>query len=458
MHIFYERDEIKINIGSDTSKLNFIQHNDVNVDLTSGKGVRFYNSGIFQLGDGPPLLILPWFLKGTLEDLENKSSELEKYEFFDFIKQIKYIKDNSTSLNSHRKGFALEIILHSFLKRIDDFLNRIMTQNYFVDIDEELNTIKGRWNAHKDLRRNHRPLKFSCTYSGLEKNVFELSILKGFLRDVQKKVKVDHNYRLLDSMMGVLVDVTELYPSNVNIEKCLHLKSRITMDRDWQPIIHFIASYYGTLDGASDDAGVAYKFSLDKFFEDIITHCFKSVKSHNVSTQERSLLLGGGKWINTDRDNEIEEEKSSKIYTIPDIIIESEKNYTLVECKYKPYKTPFDNNSNDIQFKSISRNDRNQLLSFILSLNPDEDIIKKNISFNVAYPIVGEKDFTKSILQFPKSNLLIEAEFRSLTQNKIDVSKPLEINFVGVNISKCLGHIAGKSLEGFSNELYSLVA
>lgn len=458
MLTFFEREEIPDDIGSDKAKLRFIQQHDVHVDFTKNNSVRFFNSGIFQLADGPPVLILPWFLKESMDLLDEDSSELEKYEFFDLIKHIKYIRENITTLKSDKKGFALEIIVHSFLIKAESFLNRIIANNYFVDIDEELSTIKGRWNAHKDLRKSHRPIKFSCSYSGLEKNIFELSVLKGFFKDVQQKVKADKNQRVLDSLFTILSDVEEVFPSKQNIQKCLAIKSRITLDKEWSSIITFIADYYSVIDSVSEDAGIAYKFPLDKFFEDVVAQCFRELRTHSVSTQERSLLMGGATWLSSSREDEIPERKDVKIYTIPDVVIESPEDYLLVECKYKPYKAPFDNHSNIVNSKPIDRNDRNQVLSFILSLQPDPSVFKKNISFSVVYPIVSPERFTKSILQFQKASLLLEEDKKLLQQTIDKNSGCLEINFIGINLSECLACIKKHTLGDYSKELYELIS
>ncbi len=458
MLTFFERDEIPDEIGSDRAKLRFLQQHDVNVDFTKNNTVRFFNSGIFQLADGPPILILPWFLKESMELLDNSNNDLEKYEFFDLIKHIKYIRDNATALKSEQKGFSLEIIVHSFLVKTELFLKRIIANNYFVDVDEELSTIKGRWNAHKDLRKNHRPIKFSCSYSGLEKNIFELSLLKGFFKDIQQKVKADKNQRVLEALFVILSDVEEIFPSRQNIQKCFAIKSRVTLDREWHSVITFIADFYSVIDSVSEDAGIAYKFPLDKFFEDVVAQCFRELRTHNVSTQERSLLMGGATWLSSSRDEEIPEKKEVKIYTIPDVVIESDSDYLLVECKYKPYKAPFDKLSNGVNSKSIDRNDRNQVLSFILSLQPEVSLVNKNITFNVVYPIVSTERFTKSILQFQKASVVLDEDNKVLRQALSRQQNCLEINFIGINLSECMESIKNKKLKEFSRKLYQLVS
>lgn len=463
MLVFYEREKIYEDLGSDSSKLQYSQKYNVDVEFADGYS-RFFTSGIFQIKGGPPVLILPWFLKGNLSTVEGDIANSE-ISFFDFIKNIKYYLDSSASLYSEtEEGIAFEIVTHSFLKRLHNFVLEIITNNYFLEVEEEVNTIKGKWNISRDLMRSHRPIKFDCTYSNVGKNARELRLIKGVCLQLKKRVRSFQNRRLLDEVLRSLHDVDPL-PIDKNVFSYVAgQRNAITEHSDWDEILKYITNFVVGNSEIEAEAGFCFKLPVDKFFEDIIFYVLEKIPNIAVTQQVRTDLLGGSSWVSQDGRFEANDKDvaKGKVYSIPDIFVEVDDYVSVLECKYKPLRVKFINEDSGESLKSISREDRNQILSFVLSVQPSIKMKNKKVEFNLVFPSVDVEDFGRSALVFPYSKFTFDHFKKNIIhrnfKDQMGSGSVLKINFIGLNVAAALNCIRENKVEEFAKKFLNHIS
>lgn len=455
----FEREKIEEFIGSQESKINFLQEFP-KVAKFNRKHSVFYTSGVFQLSDGPPILVLPWFLKDNDDLFDEKKTNSSLYEFFNIIKEIKSFMQSSVDLDNNTEVNALDIILYSYLLNLKEKIKHITSFNFHQNVSREEKSIKGKWSVAKDLSKGPRPLNFSCEYSSLEQNIPVLIFLKSFIKHLEKILKSKKNLIVLNQIASYLKDVDDIRPS----------KKLLYEARSWTSMNPKFDSFFTILDFAesimfenniySKNAGISYHFRMDKFFENIIHTLFNQLSESQISTQTRENVLGGAIWRNNNQCIFDEDIKKANQYSIPDVIIESHDSYIVLECKYKPFRIPFiNNNSVSSDLVSFGRNDRNQLLSFIMSLRPTPALSNKKVQFSVIFPCREIESYEISELTFSSAKLHIDPIVRNLVQNKNDFNENtmLKIKFIGLNVSRCIKAVLDKEIQ-FSEEILQRIA
>lgn len=457
MKIYYEREKIFDYIGEDGAKLRFGQFNDVDVNFAP-KYTQFFCSGIFQVPGGPALMVLPWFLKGHINLVDGNISKSELI-FFDLIKKIKYFIDSSIELkNNGENGLAFEIICHSFLKKSETFIKEIIKNNFFVDVEESSNSIKGKWNISADLKKGPRPLKFNCSFSSVNKNIKELAILKGTVKALKCRLKSRHNIALCNSILRLLFEVIEIPVTNQTLLRLNSGQNALTRHIDWPFIYEFIYNLFNNLSEKSVLAGISYKLPVDKFFEDVLRYLIEKVPGNKIGSQKRKDILGGSSWVSSDG-LYLDDSNSEKArtYSIPDFTITNNNYYCVVECKYKPLRINFLNSKSTEVLSSFGRDDRNQLLSFALSVQPNLEMKNRKVVFNVVFPSVDVESIKLAALSFPYSKFSFNNFSKNITQrnfkDEVGSSNILRFNFVAINLAVALEYIKkGKAIE-FGTEL-----
>lgn len=449
--IAYERDKITEFIGHEKDQMAFLQKFPRVVHI-SKNGVVFHVSGIFQIGNGPTILVLPWFLKSK----ENNSSDKI---IFDSISQIKIFKDSLLSLNKEENINALDLIFRSFFLKLNKEIEQVIDLNFHNDTTEDVNSIKGKWNITKDLKRGPRPLKFSCTYGNLNKNHPILRFTKSFLVYIKRNIRSRSNKILIKSSIKKLIDVSSENISSKLINDAKHAVSQNKHFKSWNDLILFAESIVLNKHVYDPKAGVSFKFEMDKFFEELVFKLGKLIYSDRIHTQHREEILGKSYWTS---DSEIAsfDRTKNNMSSRPDVFIEGEKDLFILECKYKPFKIPYINPSETgLELKSFGRDDRNQLLSFLISLSPNSYMTGKKIHTAVLFPCRSISDFKVSSLVFSNAKFKIDNVSKSISQIKLKVSDEnrLEVKFVGINIQRCLKAIKEKD-RSFANSLLDRIS
>lgn len=458
--VAFEGDEIVENIGESDAKMDFLQSHDVFVKFNSGKTV-FYSAGVYQVFGGPPIIILPWFLKNSTS--EEKLQGRDVLEFFDSLKEIKYFVDSLSEINTDGlENNVKEIVFHSFLKRMNDSLINLLKRNHFSEHHEKINVIKGKWNAASDLALTSKPLSFNCTYTDLGYQVVEVEFSKAvcvFLKHILRSRKNKH---ILESIFKLLDDVKSPLLTALELSRYEERFKFSNISLEWKFYLEFIKEFLFQSDFKSPLAGISYRFKLDSFFEDVIQKIL-SYSEGDITLQKREDILGGSRWRSSDgtffENDDLTKKAVNK--SIPDIVFSRDKYVSIVECKYKPLRAGFTKGDGDKFLKTLSREDRNQILSFVLSIRPDTEYRNKTIVFNVTYPSYHVDDVEFSTLEFPFASFSLDSGIKKVFQKRgvqgTEYTASLKVNFVAINIKNFLRSIKSNTVKEFSDKFVNAV-
>lgn len=340
---------------------------------------------------------------------------------------------------SKSKYVALDIIAYSYLLRLSGYVKDLVVNNYHDEITERSNVIRGKWDISKDLTNSQRPVSFTCTYGTISKNNPFLLFAKSFTVYLSHHVRSSKCLAEIDSIIRDLKDVEMTALNRKLLEDA---KSWINKHEDFRHMkggVDFAESFFLNNEVSAKEAGFSYQFPMDKFFEDLMERFLNLDRNFKVFSQNREELLGGAIW--QDRSDSCEEGggKTAAQYSIPDIIAFNEKKYLILECKYKPFKIPFVNNQiSDPTLVSFGRNDRNQILSFLMSLRPSALLAKRQLEICILFPCNTIETFKRTDLLFESAKMNIDPLIKKIVQNKLKVmdNTCLKISFVGLNLNK----------------------
>lgn len=432
--IGYERNAIQDYIGTDNAKIKFLQSYPKSAVFYE-KETIFYATGIYQLAEGPPIIILPWFLKNN-KDLVKKAPESK---FLDVLKNIEFVYHKSIDLISiEPESNAKDLVIYSYLNKIQYLIKNLKDINYLEYQTNKTNTIRGKWNIEKDILTGSRPTQFTCSFTSVTKNMLELIFIKSFCEHFKFKTKSKKNIYLIQEILTNLKETDLIMLSN----RLIFETRRKSIKSDFngygfQEILNFSEQLFGLKTDSISKAGFEYTIKMDDFFEDLISKFLKK-SNLNFTTQKREELLGGAIWKANDKELFLNDKTAkTEQFSIPDFIVQQNDQVTICECKYKPLKIPLINDDDKSPFLiSFSRSDRNQIISFILSMKPSQEIRNKKLVFSVFFPCSTVEEFKISQLVFNSSKLSIDPIVRSLSQNRreFESDESLKINFVGLNI------------------------
>lgn len=441
--IAFEREKINSDIGSDSEKFAFAETYP-NVARFTRTHSQFYATGLFQLHSGPPILILPWFMK-TLDHRKLLKSHSQP-KFLSIIQNLKLLADIGVELSTKNNGAtAADMILYSHLIKLQLITDQIIIKNHQREQKEEIKTIMGKWDIAKDLLKGARPLNFTCTYNSIDKNSPILIFIKSLLNHFSRNSNARVNMLLMDRILKNLFEVEShiLQPAIIANVKRSIFETRSDPD-DLMATIEFAESIYLGTNVRRKNAGLAYVIEMDTFFEDL-TKRFLSLSNNVVSSQQREDLMGGAVWQSQGSSNvDGPEEKKAIQKSIPDLIVRGNKFVLILECKYKPFRIPYINDQDKSDgLKSFAREDRNQILSFILSVRPSFELRNKSLHFAIIFPCTTVEQFKTTTLNFESTKMIMDPLVRNISQNKLKQNNDdgLKIKFVGINVNSMIDSV-----------------
>lgn len=452
---YYEREKIYADIGSKEAKFAFL---DANPEVASFKKdvTIFYRSGLFQLADGPPILVLPWFLK----EVEQNTKHLGFLNLFDTLKDIMRLKESFIDITIDEKmPLATEILIYSFLIKVEEKIDTFISKNHYVGINEKTKTVKGKWDARRDLTKTDRPLNFSCNYGTVNLNIPFLIFLKSFIAHLKSYIKSKRSLHIIEKINSKLQSIDNQKISLKLIrDAMIDLKKRNFL-REWIFSIDFAYEFISSNFESVKQSGLSYSLKLDKFFEELVSSILKR-GTGSVMEQQRQNIFGGSRWTTeNESQDDIEEEVKAQIYSIPDLIFYDEKTYNVIECKYKPFALPLVGIKDD-QSVAFGPADRNQLLSFLLGLKPSVVLSKRKVTFTVIYPCRNTSDANSVSLTFNHASFKIDSAVKTIIQktSNFSLNESFNIRYIGINIATYLQALKDGNVEIFQNFFNLLLA
>ena len=442
-----ERQRIDIDsLGTPEERESFIRNNHRVLGI-SAKEAWFNVAGIFQVGK-TCCIVNPWFHIGLSEDRHDDSRSLA---FLDYISETKEISRLVQLDKCDPSKYAQEIIIHSFLKALSNQLQESLKKNYFMEKQETLPTIKGKWLVHQDIRRGPRPTSFECQFNDAEPKNPILVLVKSFLDWLHSRISTRLNTVLCSDTSAMLSHIEHQRFAKKLIEEAGIYVYQNDSGEEWSRILESIENLFDSIGRASPLVGLSYMFEMDRFFEEL-TEDLLYLHRIPFSKQERLPLLGGGKWHSKDSkataselsDSSIQE-KSSRMHSKPDLIVEFDKSLWVCDCKYKPFFLPLHDKSKKKEYqKMIGRDDRNQLLSFLLSFMPRN--APNNVRFAIIYPDLTTETISRHQLVFDKFKMQFSDNSRQLVQSadNLPSDDQFSIEFIGVNVDWILKKIISR--------------
>ena len=326
-----------------------------------------------------------------------------------------------------------------------------------MDKEERLSVIRGKWLVHKDMGLGPRPISFECKFSDAEPINPILILIKSFTIWLSDMSCTRLNLNLCNEILSELEHIEYQKISDMIISEAVQYVTVSHADSEWLSIIESISNIYETLKRSSPMIGLAYMFEMDRFFEELIED---SLHLNHISfrRQYRMSLLGGAIWKRSGDDSEAVDtsevigEKDSQMHVKPDIVVSFDRSVWVCDCKYKPLLLPLHDQNKGLDFqRKFSREDRNQLLSFVLSYFPAN--IKENTRFAIIYPDINATISSIQKLVFKHVKMDYSGTHRSLIQSRELADQQLTIDFIGVNVDWILDRLIKN--EPFIGEEFS---
>jgi hypothetical protein len=427
---------------------------------SNSAGYQFNAPGVFQIGMAPPILVLPWFLADVPKNSPHDSND-PAMDILNAISEIQYAFENDVGMFASAKYLGSEMLFHSFLTALRKKVEDAIKHNYFNERTENLSSIRGKWLVAKDISMSPTPTRFTCEYADASPDNPILRCVRILTTFARRILSAAPNLACCDEIDTLLADIFVEESPEAAMTKAFQYIDSNPRFHDWRVIIQFGESLYLSRDDIVDKSGTAYHFPMDRFFEELVARVYR-FGGGVVRTQARSPLLGKSEWISetsakvplrADDDGSHEsatESQSTTFHSRPDVVFTTSTHYLVIECKYKPLEFPgIPQNSPDLAATTFGRNDRNQVLSFLLSIVPDSEVCSKILRFVVVYPYVGPQDVRHIDLVFPQSELRFSEGRKTLTQHtRAGEEKNLnwKIRFIGINMQSLIAS-GGKPLE-----------
>jgi hypothetical protein len=367
--------------------------------IISSKGrYSFEKSGSF-LTKKNIYIVLPWVLKdeeeGELKETEisfNSDPALYLLNVFRWVK----IGTNSISLTAKDITSGREFIFYTLLKQLEKMVNNGISHNVFRIEIKKRDNIKGKWLVSTDTMKEETPIRFTCASNECDKNHPILMVARRYSGELAIKARSQVVKKDAERLSSFLSQYAE-WPNNV--ERTIQLAEiHSSVDKrfkDWMCWLSVLRWAAGpNLNRSLVDLGTSSDlfFPTDRFFESIVERAITLLNFRCVS-QQSGKILGGSYWkgrrtvLDSPIDEDLEDvDKKAKNSSRPDFLIYGENSLPLLlECKYKQLEIAFSSGTPVI--KNFYRNDRNQLLSFILSSSEDLRFQSDNII--VIFPLAN---------------------------------------------------------------------
>lgn len=248
-------------------------------------------TGILETSKGYQLEILPkiHFNRGIDELSETKRI------LMNMLKRLKnspFININEASIKTHKNYPILEVFISAFIEELHKLI-RIGLKSDYLDVEENLNSLKGKILIHKNLKLNYsNKSRFYCRHNLYSEDNSANRLIKSCLlklRDISK------NHRNLSSIQSLLIHFDLIKLSN-NYESDFQLVaskrrgfSKYERILSWADVFLRDASFTNF---SGSTRNLAILFPMERIFEDYIGYLFqKYSQGRRIKLQDRSFFL-----------------------------------------------------------------------------------------------------------------------------------------------------------------------
>ncbi len=443
--VVYELDTITL---KDTERSYFQSRRYISNSRTS----FFTRAGVFT-SRNRVFIVLPWFLKGMSNNPIRSSKDASSLllDTFLFIRDL--LLTNKVSLSDLKNG--REFLYYAFLEHLDVLINESLKYNVFRSETQVSPKLHGKWLVQEDLKKSETPVNFTCEINECDQNHSLLKLAKEFSYQIKERCSSNTVRAKSGAILNKLQHVespSEPYNCFVDARHIANSDRRFEKWASWVEAISWCLDEVRHSFSIVDANLVAdITFPTERFFETIVEKTLKEI-GFEVNAQYSASILGGSFWYNSSIDksdsaidwNDAEERTVSSYKSRADIRIKTEEyeRFILAECKYKKLEIVTGENS-VARINNLDRNDRNQVLSFLLSSSHEVPVDPRIIS--VFFPLEHENHEIKDETEFAslKTNAVVGLKTNSFQlnwSNTTSSSKNLfEVRFFGLRLSALLG-------------------
>lgn len=405
------------------------------------ESITFQHAGVFQLG-ASRLLVLPWILR-SVPASRVPAGQSRALDLILFVKEGFEILGNNEA-NADRESDSGDFVFLSILLRIRRLLGQSLHFNIFHDASADLNVIRGRWKLERDLLRGPRPLSFHCHFDDCDQNHPLLIAAKWCVHEISRRTSSRACKAIETDLWRMLEPITTVHFPNIQLfDSAEALALRDKRFQDWLRLLslarHFLTSSNG---GWAQLDGSAFVFPSARMWEELVEGMLREI-GLKVEEQVRLKLLGGSLWVHEasgfqDRPEDEEANEiigmESGLHSRPDFLASTGSSSFFVECKYKHLEIRRKHGVNYVS--NFNHNDRNQLISFILSTSLG--IVEEHGKVFVLFPLTNPTSDThrNATLSFHHAELKASSRAMSLKWGQFEEGTLL-IEFLGIDV----GHL-----------------
>lgn len=412
-----------------------------------GNAYRFVCSGVFSTPN-TTYIVIPW-VASTLKARALRATDpcSLMVAAFDWLKLI------PTTGSAQNLGITTgrEFLLHALLQYMIPLIENGLRYNIFRSEHQILGAIRGRWDLTRDLNQGQFPTTFSCNVDTCDRNHAIVSIARQFCHDLSTTAEsqlVRSKAFQMESLLAQMADLQrDPLATLVDAELLASSDRRFS---EWLPWLQMLKENISSKDGKPNFAAQGltqdFEFNTASFFELAVEKILKQA-GFAPRPQESGSILGGSTWMWNDRALEGDEPiVKARNRSRPDLIVDSPefKIPVLIECKYKKLEvvTTGPEIRTSKRIGNFNRDDRNQVLSFVLSRSED---LRFDTSFIVVIYPAREVDPDTPVLCF-EAQTSTQGEHETVRWGPMPPSEAnLNIHFFGLDVMRALDEIRSKT-------------
>lgn len=414
------------------------------------EGYAFKQAGIYTT-ENKIFVVLPWICKDSVKTAEIYSSNDDVSLMLDTFFNLKRITGESFNARLNIET-GRDLLIYGYLRELELLVESGLKNNVFRSLVDLRKSIQGKWLINQDISKTETPINFTCEISECDTNHPLLIVAREYslqASQICKSNKLKYMAISLEKKLSYFAETTTNIHQTVNQAEILAGSDK--RFKAWQPWIEAI-QWFLDMEGSSrrnsiTKTGMVNDVELPspRLFELVTTKLLKSI-GYSVKEQLSGKILGGSSWHGSklleedDSEFTVESNIKANSNSRPDIICSKENTLPfLIECKYKQLE--IDNSGKIPKMKGLNRNDRNQILSFVLSMTNQTRFNTESIF--LVWPSRGCSGSPVPELRFP-AIIDFSSKIPNLSWDpKYNDKSNLKIKFLTFDMIQVLREISG---------------
>lgn len=389
--------------------------------------------GSIKLKNSLIIEILPKFFDSDLIDLSNKEKDIYiKNSREIFTKMLIYSDsitflylNDSTAINEIQSMPLIEVFIYLFAKKLLNELQEGLIFGY-EKIEQNLNFIKGKFLAHKNLRDNLlNKSRFSIEFFEYSENNLLMKIFKSSIFTLLNRTNISYQTKSIFTEILFILNEIELIEFNLNLfDMIIFNRMNDRFEHLFFQLKSIMINLTPFTSNINPDDFWSILFDMDELFEKFISSLLK--KSDINFMEQKSITVYFLK------------DFSKKAIARPDFIILDEKHnkIAILEAKWKILKNNknlFGLDSSDFWQLSSYMNytDESQIDGYFI-IPKTTNLINSDIEFIAS--IEKHKSIKILTLDFSKDWNHLKNTFFEIKDKKLSLNEKIDMNIIQDNV------------------------